>query len=111
MLAETKSVVRKQECRAEFLHSSFRNLQRQLDFNRLEIYCTNQGYEESRREQARLHEELALREKAHRHTRIRTFHGMEELKRAQELRVDECSVHNGEKVMTRYRSSLHRYKS
>ena len=34
---------------------------------------------------ARLHEELALREKALRDTRIRTVHGVEELKRAQEL--------------------------
>ena len=63
MLAEAKSEVRKQECRAEFLDSSVRDLQRQLDSNLLEIYCANQGYEESRKEQARLHEELAQRER------------------------------------------------
>ena len=43
MLAEAKSEVRKQECRADFLDSSVRDLQRQLDSNRLEIYCTSQG--------------------------------------------------------------------
>ena len=37
MLAEAKSEVRKQECRADFLDSSGRDLQRQLDSNRLEI--------------------------------------------------------------------------
>ena len=42
-----------------FLDCSVRDLQRQLGSNRLEIYCTYQGFEESRKEQARLHEELA----------------------------------------------------
>ena len=34
-----------------------------------------------------------------------------ELKRAQEMRVDEFSVQKIEKVMMRYRSSLHKYRS
>ena len=51
----------------------------------------NHGYEESRREQATLHEELAQREKALRETRIRSIHEVEELKRAQEMRIDEFS--------------------
>ena len=40
---------------------------------------------EERRDQARLHEELAQREKALRNTRNRNIHEMEELKRAQEM--------------------------
>ena len=83
MLAEAKSVVRKQECSADFLDSSVRDLQRQLDSNRLGIHCTNQGYEESRKEQARLHEELARRE--------RVLREVGEMKRAQEMRIDEFS--------------------
>ena len=51
----------------------------------------NYGYEESRREQARLHEEFAQREKALRDTRIRNVLEVEELKRAHEMRVDEFS--------------------
>ena len=51
------------------------------------------GYEESRREQARLHEELAQREKALRDTRIRNIHEVEKLKRAQEMRIDEFPWH------------------
>ena len=50
VLAEAKSEERKQECRAQFLDSSVRDLQRQLDSSRMEIYCTNQGDEESRKE-------------------------------------------------------------
>ena len=50
----------------------------------------NCGYEESRREQARLHE-LAQRARALRDNRIRNIHEVEELTRAQELRIDEFS--------------------
>ena len=51
----------------------------------------NYGDEESRREQARLHEELTQREKTLRETHIRSIHEVEELKRAQEMRIDEFS--------------------
>ena len=55
MIAEAISEVRKHESRADCLDSSVRDLQRHLVSNRLDIYCTNQGFEESRQEQARLH--------------------------------------------------------
>ena len=48
-------------------------------------------YEESRREKARLQEELDQQERALRDTRIRNFHQVEELNRAQEMRIDEFS--------------------
>ena len=51
----------------------------------------NCGYETSRRDQPRLHEESAQREKALRDTRIRNVQEVEELKRAQEMRIDEFS--------------------
>ena len=92
MLAEAKSEVRKHESRADYLDTSGRDLQRQLDSNRLGIYCTNQVYEETRKEQARLHEELVQREKALRDTRFRSIHEVQQLKRAQEMRVDEFSI-------------------
>ena len=57
----------------------------------MEVYCTNQVYEESRKEQARLHEELAQRERLLRETQIRSIHEVGELKRAQEMRIDEFS--------------------
>ena len=49
MLAEAKSELRRHESRADYLDCSVRDLQRQLDSNRLEIYCTNQGCEESQK--------------------------------------------------------------
>ena len=57
LLAEAKSEVL-QDCRADFLVCSIREFQRQIHSNPFEIDKAN-GYEESRREQARLHEELA----------------------------------------------------
>ena len=67
-------------------------LQRETYSQRLELADAHFGSEESQREHVRLHEELVMREKAVRDTRIRSIHEMEELRRAQELRVDEFSV-------------------
>ena len=53
LLAEAKSEILKQECRVDTLNTCIRD--------RLEVDGVNCGYEESRSEQARLHEELDLR--------------------------------------------------
>ena len=92
MLAEAKSVILKQEYKVDTLNTCIRDLQRQAHSHRSELYSASCGHEESRREQVRLHEELAPRKKALRDTRIRNIHEMEELKRAHEMRVDEFSV-------------------
>ena len=63
-LAEAKSEISKQECENDTLNTCIREFQRQAHSNRLELDSVNCEYQESRREQARLHEELALREKA-----------------------------------------------
>ena len=84
MLAEAKFEILKQECKVDSLNACIHELQRQAHSHRLEW---------DSREQARLHEDLALREKALRDTRIRTIHSKEELKSAQEVRVDEFSMH------------------
>ena len=49
---------------------------------------------ESRREQVLLQEELVMKAKALRETQILSMHEMGEMKRAQEIRVDEFSVLN-----------------
>ena len=83
--------MRKHESRADYLDSCVRDLQRELDCSRLEIYYANQCSEESRKEQPRLHEELAQQERVLRETQIRSIHEVGELKRAQEMRIDEFS--------------------
>ena len=93
MFAEAKPEIMAQECKVDSLNTCIRVFQRQVHSNRLELDDVNCGYEEFRREQVRLEEELALRETALRNTRISNIHEMEELRRAQEMRVDEFSVH------------------
>ena len=81
----------KHECRADLDDNSIRGLNRQIESQPMEIGHTLAGYEQSRREQALLHEESAERERALRETRIRSVQEMEEMKRAHQLRVDELS--------------------
>ena len=54
----------KQDCRAEFLDCSILEFHREIHSRRMEADHVNLGYETSRREQARLHEESAQRERA-----------------------------------------------
>ena len=92
MLTEARSELMKQDCKVDSLETCIRELQRQTHSQQLELDGAHRGYEEPRREQVRLQEELVMREKALRDTRIRGTHEMEELRRVQELRVDEFSV-------------------
>ena len=80
LLAEAKSELIKQECKVDSFNTRMRELQRRTHSQRLELDDAQFGHEESRREQVRLQEELALRERALRDTRIRGIHEMEELR-------------------------------
>ena len=55
-------------------------------------YKKQNEFVESRREQARLQEELLRKEKALRTTQIRSMHELEKMKRAQVQQVDEMSI-------------------
>ena len=81
----------KQEYKVEYLSKYISERQQHADVQRLKLEDTHHGYVESRREQVRLQEELAMKEKAIRGTQI-SMHEMGEMKRAQELRVDEFSI-------------------
>ena len=67
-------------------------LQRQTEGQRLALQDAQYGFVESRREQVRPQEDFSLKEKVLRDTQIRSMHEIGEMKRAQELRVDEVSV-------------------
>ena len=101
----------KPESKVDFLGTCLRELQRQNRSQRLELGDAHHGYVETRREQVRQQEELVMKEQALRDTKIRSIHDMGELKRAQELRVDEFSVHIEREVMIRYSISLHKHRS
>ena len=58
MLAEARSELVKQECKVGSLNTCIGELQRQTYSQRLELEDAHFGYEQSRREQVRLQEEL-----------------------------------------------------
>ena len=92
LLSQARSELMKQEHQVETLNKCISDLQQQTYAQRLELQDAQHGYVESRKEQARLQEELSLKGKVLRDTQIRNIHEMGEMKRAQELRVDEVSV-------------------
>ena len=92
LLAEAKSEILRHENRANLAENNTWELKRQIDSQAVEIGHTRTGYEQSRREQALLHEELADRERARRDTRIGSIQKLEELKREQEFRLEEFSI-------------------
>ena len=92
LLAEARSELTKQEYKVEYLNSCMSELEQQTCAQRLKLENAPFRYGESRREQVRLQEELVMKEKALRDTQIRSIHEMRELKRAQELRIDEFSA-------------------
>ena len=92
MLNQATSELMKQEHQVGSLNHCIDELQKQACAQRLELEDAQHGYAESRREQVRLQDELAMKEKALRDTQIRSMHEVGKLKRAQELRVEEFSL-------------------
>ena len=82
----------KQEHQVGFLNSCINEIQQQAYAQKLELEDAHHAYIEPRREQSQLQEELSMNEKAVRETQIRNIQEMGEMRRAQELRVDEFSV-------------------
>ena len=92
LLSQGRSEIMKQEHQVGSLNNCIDELQQQAYAQRLELEDAHHGYVESRRERLRLQEEISMKEKALRETQILNIHEMREMKRAQELRVDEFSV-------------------
>ena len=82
----------KQEHQVGSPNDRISELQQQAYAQRLELQDAKHRFIESRRGQVRLQEELSVKEKVLRDSQIRSMHGVGEMKRAQELRVDEVSM-------------------
>ena len=92
LLNQARSDLAKQEHHVESINKCIGELQRQREEQKLELQDAQHGYIESRREQARLQEDLSMKEKGLGDTQIRRTHEMGGMKRVQEQRVDEVSV-------------------
>ena len=92
LLSQAKSELMRQEHQVGSFNNCASELQQHAYAQRLELQDAQHGYIDSRREQVRLQEKLSMKEKVLRDTQIRSMHEIGEMKRAQELRVDEVSV-------------------
>ena len=99
----------KQEHKVESLNNRISELQQQVYARRLDLENAHHGCVESRREKARLQEELVLKEKALRETQIRSMHEglIDDVTRhpfSLRLRIsirDQREFHNGADCMGR----------
>ena len=91
LLAEAKSEILRHEYRADLAENNICELKRQIGGQAAEIGHTRTGYEQSRREQALLHEELADRERALRVLVLEVFKSWKNW-REQEFRVEKFSI-------------------
>ena len=91
LLADAKPEILRHEYRADLAENNICDLKRRIESQAVEIGHTRTGYEQSRREQALLHEELADRERALRDARIRSIQKLDELKSDLEFRLEEFS--------------------
>ena len=81
LFAEAKFEILRHEYRADLAENNLCELKRQIDSQTVKIGHTRTGYEQSRREQAPLHEELADRERTLRDTCFGSIQKLKELKR------------------------------
>ena len=91
ILAEVRTEIQKHEFQADSDRRSIQELTGIIDSQRRDIDHTITGCEQSRRDQLLLQEQLSEQNRDLREAHIKSLHEMEELKRVQELRIDEFS--------------------
>ena len=91
ILAEVRTEIQKHEFQADSDRKSIQELTGIVDSQRREIDHTVASDEQSRRDQLLLQEQLSEQNRDLREAHIKSLHEMEELKKVQELRIDEFS--------------------
>ena len=92
LLNQTKSDLARKESHVESLNKCIDDSQKRTEVQDRALQEVQNEFVESRREQARLREELIRKENALRDTQIRSMHDLEKIKRAQLQQVDEMSI-------------------
>ena len=109
ILAEVRSEIQKHQLQAESDKRSIQELTGIIDSQRREIDHTVASDEQLRRNQLLLQEELSEQ-----NLDIKSLHEMEELKRVQDLRIDESSrrrlVENQDTILMNSRPEFRNYR-
>ena len=111
ILAEVRTVIQKHEFQANSDGRSIQELSGIVESRRREIEHTTAGDEQLRRDQVLLHQQLSEQNRDLREAHIKSLHEMEELKRVQELRIDESSRKNWSKIETLSLNSQPRFRN
>ena len=91
ILAEVRTEIHKHEVQADSDRRSIQEFNGIIESQRREIDHTIASDEQLRRDQLQLQEQLSEQNRDLREAHIKSLHEMEELKRVQELRIDEFS--------------------
>ena len=91
ILSDFRAEIQKHEIQADSERRSIQELNGIIESQRREIVHTLACYEQLRRDQILLHEQLSEQNRDFREAHMKSLHGMEELKRVQESRIDESS--------------------
>ena len=91
IFAEVRTEIQKHEFQVDSDRRSIQELNRIVDSQRVEIYHTTTGCEQSRLDQLLLQEQLSEQYRALRETRIRNMRDMEELQESHVFKVEELS--------------------
>ena len=91
IVAEVRTEIQKHEFQADSDRRSIQELNGIIESQRREIDHTIAGDEQLRRDQLLLQEQLSEQNRDLREVHIKSLYEMEELKRVQELRIDESS--------------------
>ena len=91
VLAEVRTEIHKHEVQADSDRRSIQELNGIIESQRREIDHTIAGDEQLRRDQLLLQEQLSEQNRDLREAHVKSLYEMEELKRVQELRIDEFS--------------------
>ena len=92
LLNRARTDLARREIRVESLNKCIDDLQERTEVKDRALQEVQHEFVESRREQARLQEELLRKEKALRDTQIRRMYELAKMKRAQVQPVDEMSI-------------------
>ena len=92
LLNRARTDLARREIHVESLNVCIDDLQKRTEVQDTALQEVQHEFVESRREHARLQQELLRKEKALRDTQIRSMHEFEKMKRAQVQQVDEMSI-------------------
>ena len=94
LLSQARTDLARREIHVESLNKCINDLQKKTEAQDMALQEVQQEFVESRREQARLHEELLRKEKGLRDTQIGCMHELEKMRARKYRKLTTCGFKN-----------------